>query len=67
MGGMIYGMAGTGKSTTLVKIKQALVGGLLVGAFTHKAPDGNTLQHIGKDKHGPIMDAEYFGAHQRTT
>ena len=55
-GGLIFGMAGTGKSTTLNKIKDALATGsteqstettvLRTCAFTHKASkivDGNTL------------------------
>jgi len=48
-GGLIYGMAGTGKSTTLNKIKQVLDNNLLIGAFTHKASkivNGNTLHQL---------------------
>ena len=36
-GGLVHGMAGTGKSTTLKQIKEYLKQGFITGAFTHKA------------------------------
>jgi len=49
-GGLIHGGAGTGKSTTLNKIKSAVPPNtLIVGAFTHKASDivgGCTLHRL---------------------
>ena len=49
-GGLVYGMAGTGKSTTLKKIRDVLTDqNLIIGAFTHKASDivdGSTLHKL---------------------
>ena len=49
-GGLIHGGAGTGKSTTLNRIKEILqANNLIVGAFTHKASgiiDGFTLHRL---------------------
>ena len=36
-GGLVHGMAGTGKSTTLKQIKEYLKEGFITGALTHKA------------------------------
>ena len=49
-GGLVYGMAGTGKSTTLNKIKEALPDNTyLTMAYTHKASiivNGNTFPKV---------------------
>ncbi len=49
-GGLVYGMAGTGKSTTLNKIKEAFADSTyLAMAYTHKAPiivNGNTFHKV---------------------
>ena len=49
-GGLVYGMAGTGKSTTLNKIKEALIDNTyLTMAYTHKASiivNGNTFHKV---------------------
>ena len=49
-GGLVYGMAGTGKSTTLKKIRDVLTDqNRIIGAFTHKASeivDGSTLHKL---------------------
>lgn len=48
-GGLVHGMAGTGKSTTLKQIKEYLKEGFITGAFTHKAAKivkGKTLHKL---------------------
>ena len=48
-GGLVHGMAGTGKSTTLKKFKEHIKEGYVTGAFTHKASKivkGKTLHNL---------------------
>jgi hypothetical protein len=48
-GGLVHGMAGTGKSTCLNQIKEHMKEGFLTGAFTHKASKiikGKTLHKL---------------------
>ena len=48
-GGLVHGMAGTRKSTTLKQIKEYLKEGFITGALTHKAAKivkGNTLHKL---------------------
>ena len=48
-GGLIHGMAGTGKSTILRALKQHIENAYLIGSFTHKASrivNGSTLHRL---------------------
>ena len=48
-GGLIHGMAGTGKSTILRALKQHIENDYLIGSFTHKASrvvNGSTLHRL---------------------